>query len=197
MADSLQPLNNPGVDGYAIFRSDFVVENQAKLIADAHVAHKRFEIARGANKVDSTKGYAYYNLFALTVGSKEFFALHKQIASVIRCVIPDGRELWFQCWLNYHMPDEVLSWHSHEGCMIHGYLSLDPKDTSTNFQTFSVKNEVGKIYVGHSHQQHAVVVHTPYDTPRLTIAFDVVDAETMIDITNRYGFDVNLSYMPI
>ena len=197
MLTLLQPTNNPAVEGYALFQSDFVKENQAQLILDAYDAHKRFDAAVSFNNVDSTRGYKYYNLFALTAGSTLFYKLHQQLTSAIKLIIPDGRELWFQCWLNYHMPNEVLKRHCHIECVVHGYLSLDPKNTSTVFDSFAIKNEVGKIYIGPGLNFHEVVVHEPYDTPRLTIAFDVVDAGVMANLVKTHGFDVNLSYIPV
>ena len=97
MLTLLQPTNNPVVDGYALFKSDLVVANQEQFILDALCAHKRFETAMSFGKVNSTWAYAYYNLFALTVGSKLFFQLHEQFTALIRNYIGDNRELWFQC----------------------------------------------------------------------------------------------------
>lgn len=184
-------------DGYAIYKSELIAENQEQFILDATHAHKRFETAVSFNKVSSTRGYNYYNLFTLTVGSKLFFALHNQLTKIIRDFVGDNRELWFQCWINYHMPHEVLDWHNHENCVAHGYVSIDPKNTSTVFESYEIKNEVGKIYIGPSNRFHRVVVHEPYKTPRITIAFDVVDVEIMAKSIEKYGFDINLSHIPV
>jgi hypothetical protein len=193
----MMPINNPAVDGYALFQSNLIAANQAQLIEHAHIAHKRFETAVSFNRIDSTKSYGCYNIFSLTVGSKLFFAVYKELMAAIKHVIPDGRELWFQCWLNYHMPHEVLKLHCHVDCLMHGYLSLDPKNTSTVFKNYSVKNEVGKIYIGPSNIDHEVIVHEPYTTPRITMAFDIVDAATMQNNSKQFGFDINLSYIPV
>ena len=197
MLNSLQPINNATADGHALFKSNLVVENQEQFIMDAHHAHKRFENAVRFNKVNSTKGYSYYNLFTLTVGSKLFFGLHNQFTTIIRDFVGTDQELWFQCWINHHMPDEVLGWHNHLDCLAHGYMSLDPKNTSTVFESYTIKNEVGKIYIGPSDRPHKVVVHEPYDTPRLTIAFNVIDSGVISKASEKYGFDISLSHIPV
>ena len=76
-------------------------------------------------------------------------------------------------------------------------MSLDPKNTSTVFESYTIKNEVGKIYIGSSDRPHKVVVHEPYDTPRLTIAFNVIDSGVISRASEKYGFDISLSHIPV
>ena len=197
MQTLFQSINNALTNGYLLVKSDLNVANQKQFVLDACCAHKRFETAVSFNKVNSTEGHGYYNLFSLAIGSKLFFQLHKQLTTLIRNFVGDDRELWFSCWVNYHMPDQVLDWHNHKYCIAHGYVSLDPKNTSTVFEEYAIKNEVGKIYIGPGYRHHKVVVHEPYNTPRITIAFDIVDADIVAEASEKYGFDINLSYIPV
>ena len=185
------------INNYALFKSELIILNQQQFIKDAHYAHKRFKTKAAFNGFNSTSAYGHYNLFSLTIGSKVFFALHTQLTELIRNYVGDDRELWFQCWLNYHMPHEVLKRHNHLGYLAHGYVSVDPKNTSTVFDSYTIKNGVGQIYIGPSNLFHEVVVHEPYETPRLTIGFDVVDAEILASLQEQDGLNVNLSFIPV
>ena len=80
--------------------------------------------------------------------------------------------MWFQSWLNFHKPDQVLDWHDHNW-PYHGYISIDPKGTRTVFKDYEVKNEIGNIYIGPGHRRHKVEVDEVYDGPRITLGFDI------------------------
>ena len=77
-----------------------------------------------------------------------------------------------QCWLNYHTPDKVLDWHTHEW-NYHGYISIDPKDTKTVFDGYEIDNEIGNIYIGPGYRYHKVVTKDNFYEPRITLGFDV------------------------
>ena len=66
----------------------------------------------------------------------------------------------------------MLNWHSHQWDY-HGYISIDPKKTRTVFSDYEIKNEVGNIYIGPGDREHKVIVDENFDTPRITLGFDV------------------------
>jgi hypothetical protein len=112
--------------------------------------------------------------------------------AAVRDYVEDDRPLWMESWMKYHIPDEVLDWHRHDSKFtIHGYLSIDPKNTVTEFKTFSIENKPGNLYLGISGKDmmHRVVVKEPYEGYRITIAFDVIDH-------TPYNA-ANLSFIPI
>jgi len=110
--------------------------------------------------------------------------------------------------------EKVLDWHSHK-FPFSGYISIDPHKTRTVFENrnsiegaqkmlreefgdspvidemnseiveFEIKNEIGNIYIGPGHIQHKVFIDEDFDTPRITLGFDVVDEKIMKE---RFGF---------
>lgn len=120
---------------------------------------------------DLTKTYYKYNMFSLTAGSVYFHEIYRQFKQIILDELP-SEKLWFQAWLNYHKNSEVLDWHDHVW-EYHGYISIDPKDTTTVFDNYEIKNVVGQLYFGPGYRKHKVKVNTPYSDYRITIGFDV------------------------
>ena len=57
-----------------------------------------------------------------------------------------------------------------------GLISIDPKDTMTEFGHYSIENKIGQIYIGPGNRQHRVILRKPYTTPRITLGFDVLDS---------------------
>ena len=97
-------------------------------------------------------GYRFYNIFALTSPSPLFWLLNRDLQTVVRTTLETDEPLWFQCWMNYHNPNNVLNWHDHK-FDYHGYISIEPHNTTTEFRQdgeplYSIKNEVGNIYFG-------------------------------------------------
>ena len=134
------------------------------------MAHQKFKNIFG-NK-DSTWSYKDYNVFCLTASSVHFYNIYKDLISVIKMYNDKDEMLWFQSWLNFHKQDDVLKWHDHYWDF-HGYISIDPKDTITEFREYSVKNEIGNIYIGPCNREHCVKVLSPYTGERLTLGFDI------------------------
>ena len=128
-------------------------------------------------------GYRFYNLFSLTAPSPLFWLLLRDIRNCVRETINTDEPLWIQCWMNLHKPDEVLGWHDHH-FPYHGYVSIDPKDSTTEFKEgdlrYEIKNEVGNIYFGPGwNRMHRVRVDSPYEGERITLGFDI---ETQPDL---------------
>jgi hypothetical protein len=149
---------------YEVYKSNVIIDNQSKLVTQLLEFH---------NETDyRTKNFDTYNIFT-ECKTNEMYDLFFEVKSVVRNHIPHGR-LWLQAWLNAHRQDECLDWHHHT-FPYHGYISVEPKDTITEFAHWKVKNEIGNIYFGIGGQanEHRVKVNTPYDDHRITIGFDV------------------------
>lgn len=179
MNNELIGLEHSGEYNYRLYYSPFILQNHKEFISHSEFAYDLY--CNIYKNRESTWGYLKYNIFSLTVGSPLFHTLFQQVTSACRDWYQKDEPLWLQAWINYHTPDEVLKWHRHNDCALHGYVSIDPKNTSTRFEKFSVKNSVGNIYVGPPHLYHEVVVHESFDTPRITLAFQALD---MIEFNN-------------
>lgn len=177
-------------ENFNLYHVPFVVANHNTIIRSSDKAYADFQ--KISNSTDSTWSYNRYNIFSLRAGDHYYYTLYQCIASAVRDRIGDNRPLWMQCWLNYHPMHEVLDWHGHSSDYIaHGYLSIDPKQTRTEFREFTIENKIGNLYVGATgdKMEHRVVVKEPYEGYRITIAFDVISYEGRIA--------TNLSFIPI
>lgn len=158
------------MNDFKIFKSNTIVANQAQMIKEIDMAHAYFK--RNFGKLNSTWGYAFYNVFAITSPSPLFYQLLNEVKAAVREHVGDDRPLWMQSWINYHYPEQVLDWHGHE-FPYHGYISIEPHKTKTVFENYEVINEVGNIYVGPGHRLHKVEVLEEFATPRITLGFDI------------------------
>lgn len=150
---------------YKLIQSKYLTDNQQTFIE-----HCNFIKEQNPSK-NLTSAYFEYNIFASTAGSIYFYNLFKELRDVIRSELPT-QPLWMQAWLNYHAQDQVLDWHDH-AWDYHGYISIDPKHTVTEFENYKIDNIAGQIYFGPGHRKHRVDVLTPYNDYRITIGYDV------------------------
>ena len=187
---SLIKVSHDSTYNYSIYKSEAAVKFQKLLIKHCYVAHERFKCQFPEREGDSTWAYSEYNVANLMYGSEPFFYVWRDIRQAVREFMNTEEPLWIQSWLNFHTPEQVLKWHSHAS--VHGYISIDPKNTKTTFRRgamgpnrkdlqyidetniYEVVNEVGKIYIGTSKERvHRVEVLENFSTPRITIAFDI------------------------
>ena len=149
---------------HKVHTSDLIINHHQEfidLVCDCH------DFPQSLFKEDSTWSYSKYNFFTLAAPSPLAHALFVELKNII----PDDGK-WMQCWINYHMQDEVLDWHNHDWDY-HGYICIDPKETRTSFWDYTIVNEVGNIYIGPGHRQHKVCVNEDFDSPRITLGFDI------------------------
>lgn len=165
------------MNNYKLFQNQYIIENKDSFIDQC------LQIKDSFKEKDTTWSYNEYNIFSLTAGSVYFYNLFKDLHSIIRSEIPD-QMIWMQAWLNVHTQDSVLDWHNHEWDY-HGYISIDPQTTTTDFQDYSIENKVGQIYFGPGNRLHKVKVVKPFDGKRITIGYDVT-TDPMMD-TGCYG----------
>lgn len=161
---------------HKLFQLQNILENQDDYITQSHIIHKEFE--RLFNTRDSTWTYADYNIFAISSTSLLFYRLYENIRDISRQYVGDSRPLWINSWLNFHKEDEVLDWHYHdEKNLAHGYVSIDPKNSTTEFTNFKVENKPGVLYIGPCNKdyEHRVVVNENYEGHRITLAFNLID----------------------
>jgi hypothetical protein len=183
---------------YIIEDLKYINENKNHFIEYANLAHERFKFAFGTNNTSSTKFFRYYNATCLTVGSQLYYKMFQDLQRIIRKHSNTKKELWYQSWINFHKQDEVLDWHEHVDCLFHGYISIDPKDSETEFENYKIKNEIGKLYLGPADKKHRVNILKPYEDIRITIAFDVISIDQIETNYKKYDkVKFNIGFIPI
>jgi hypothetical protein len=157
---------------YKIYKSDVIENHYEEMIHTIRTAHTILMKKYSVINPSSTWLYQTYNIFSLVGQSEHFHQLYKDLVLIIKNQLPDENMLWFQSWVNYHKPDEVLDWHNHYW-HTHGFICLDPKESDTVFKNYTIHNEIGNIYIGPGNRQHKVEVLKPYEGERITLGFDV------------------------
>ena len=155
-----------------IYNSSFIAQNHSVFVEKCGIAYNK--ITNKFKNKNTTETYKEYNIFSIMAGCPYFFKLYKQLQKVIRVYSLDDSPLWMQAWLNYHNENEVLDWHNH-WWPYHGYVSIDPHETITEFKKFKIINKIGNIYIGPGLNQHRVVVNKNFPRPRITLGFDVTN----------------------
>ena len=151
---------------YKIYKSKTIIENQNQIIAD-------LEYVKNKNLFnDYTWDYSKYNVFTLNPNSILLNKVFLELKNIIRDYLKTDEPLWVQSWLNFHYENEVLQRHSHEW-PYHGYISIEPNNTTTVFDNFEIKNEIGNIYIGPGNLYHSVRVDKSFKKPRITLGFDI------------------------
>ena len=184
------------MNDYFIYQSEYIQNNIQNIIAHTQLAHQTFE--KLFPDTDSTWSYDRYNIFSLAGPSSVFYNVFKELQSVITQQLGTDNELWIQSWVNYMSYEELdrLDWHGH-AFDYHGYISIDPKNTYTDFKDYRIDNKAGQIYFGPGYRSHKVVALEAYEGNRITLGFDIVS-------TNNNGFVKtthlpwdNLSFIPL
>ena len=158
---------------HRLYKSQVVIDNQRVMI---NILNNAIPLLEGE---DSTWTYHKYNVFGLTSPTRVFYELYKELRRFCYDYTGVPKDLWMQSWVNYHMPDKVLPWHNHEW-PIHGYISILPHKTKTVFDGYEIVNEIGNVYIGPGGRHHRVEVLEDYDTPRITIGFDLTDSPSAL-----------------
>ena len=181
---------------YKLYNFDYIEKNHKNFIDGAILANARFE--HNFPNRSSTWFYRYYNAMTLSAGSVYYWHLFKKMSSIIREYVGHEEPLWLQCWLNWHTKESLLDWHDHKECVFHGYVSIDPKNTITEFENFKIENKIGNIYIGPAYLIHRVISIEDFDSPRITLGYDVFDQTCITKIYANYGkVDINIGMIPI
>lgn len=158
------------MNDFFLAKSRSILENQENFIKECFYLKDKF--SKKFEGQDTTFSYKEYNVFAATAPSPIWWDLFTEIHQVIRQNLPHAHRLWMQSWLNFHEHNEVLDWHNHTW-PYHGYVCIEPQDTTTVFEDYEIKNEMGNIYFGSGYKPHKVRNDTQFDGIRMTIGFDV------------------------
>jgi hypothetical protein len=85
--------------------------------------------------------------------------------------------LWILCWVNIHRNGQFLGKHTHQGCLMHGHLTVRTTNTFTVYGEKSniiCRNENGMVSVlGRERIPHYVTPYKENEGARVSIAFDI------------------------
>ena len=160
---------------YKVETSQILVDRHKEFVGICNQVENMLE-QDFADAPNTTAIYNQYNIFSYTATSSLFYELYQDLNKTIRDYVGDDRKIWIQAWLNilsYEDLGKVLGPH-HHNWDIHGYISIDPKDTTTAFTKFAIKNEIGNIYIGPggNEYEYQVVNDSNWEGKRITIGYD-------------------------
>ena len=171
---------------YKLYNFDYIKENQSDIIKTSVHCYNNLT-SDGIQ--DTTWGYYLYNIFSVSSPSLSYWTIYKKLRDIIKENVKEEK-IWMQAWLNYHNYDDVLDWHNHTASY-HGYICIEPQDTTTEFEGWEIKNEVGNIYFGSGNVRHRVVNNSYYTGKRITIGFDIIPESlfqnSFVFSTKQYG----------
>jgi hypothetical protein len=133
----------------------------------------------------STSVFKEYNLLLLPLPG--VYELYEAIKVNFRRVSGTTKPHFIGCWLNYYTENGFLGWHKHwepETNSWHGYFCVNAEPSITSYRLYSASDEI------HIENKNNMLVLSPSgfdehrthpwlykDTPRVTIAFDIVPQE--------------------
>jgi hypothetical protein len=166
-----------------LYKSQTIIDHQQEMIEvieESLLYHK--EYFGGGTPTWTYKGY---NTFGITSPSTLFHQLYLELREIVKENVSSER-MWMQSWINYHEDQKVLGWHSHSW-PIHGYISIRPHKSRTVFRDYEVVNEIGNIYIGEGNKEHMVVIDEDFDTPRITIGYDILLESDLTEVRDNMG----------
>lgn len=195
----------------SIFQVPYIVDNQKEIIEHCSLSVERIKDCihswKGTPREeisgrDMTMFYGLYSIYSISAPSQHFYNIYLAVSECVSRYysihsLPSPKQVWMQSWLNFHDYHEVLDKHSH-GFQLHGFVSIDPKDTETVFfdstehskEVYKVSNGVGKIYLGPGNRPHYVHNLNHWDGKRITMGFDII--ETNVPMFNLGAIPINL-----
>ena len=143
---------------------------------------------------ETTYVHSYYNLLLYPYNG--FHDLYHAIRTLFFEVNPTNDKYYIQCWLNYFMKDDYMSWHGHKGVVDnkldttnwHGFfcVNCEPSVTTYRIQStgllFDIDDKNNQLVLSKSHDDLHRTYPWKQDTPRITIAFDIISQNTLKDI---------------
>jgi hypothetical protein len=128
--------------------------------------------------------FAKYNLLMYPL--PEFYELYCEIRNFFRENL-NSEDLnephYIQCWLNFYKKGEFISWHEHWPPEVngwHGYYCVDVEPSKTTYKlpgykkNIDVENCNNLLVLSKSNGDKHRTWPWEYDSPRITIAFDIV-----------------------
>ena len=125
--------------------------------------------------------YHKYNLFMYPYPG--FHELYEQVRDTFH-ELNDEKDLKYyaQCWINFYEKDQFIDWHIHRNTPAkawHGFYCVDCEPSHTSYQLsngmqFDVESKNNLLVISKSGEDKHRTWPWQGDTPRITIAFDIV-----------------------
>jgi hypothetical protein len=166
---------------YKVYKSNTCLEYKLNAYDQCMEVFKKFR--KRHPKIHPSHNYKEYNIFSIAEGNAFFYDLLKEIRN---CFVDfSGADLskeryWFHSWINVDDENSLDKsfgfWHSHL-CDYHGYVTITPNDTITEFRNWKIFNEPANIYVGYGMTEHRVIKKEEKifngEFYRISIAFNI------------------------
>lgn len=150
-----------------------------------------------------TAKHGFYNLFTFPV--KELIELYDYMREQIGPKLDPDTTYVLKGWLNVYRAGERIDWHDHWAPKFrvwHGFYCVNVGDSATIYRIpgrpdeVRIKSEPGLLVFGKSDgDKHSSTAWTDVDTPRVTLAFDIVPIDTLCPNRDFDGLHLN-HYIP-
>lgn len=136
----------------------------------------------------SVAAFGYYNLFLFPLpGVHE---LYTAIRKEFRSLVGEDGAYFIGCWLSYYKQNEFLEWHSHlppEAESWVGYFCVNAEPSKTSFKSANGLEQVDVtnqnnmlLFAKGDGSVHKTYPWTDQNSPRITIAFDIIPQDKML-----------------
>lgn len=150
--------------------------------------------------------FASYNL--LMYPYPEFYELYYEIKKMFYDKLnpEDSDESYYiQSWLNFYKFGDFIDWHNHwppEVNSWHGYYCVNVEPSKTSYRlnnsekNINVENQNNLLVMSKSIEDQHRTWPWKYDEPRITIAFDILPAPSILNFYGENKMGVN-HWVPI
>jgi hypothetical protein len=150
--------------------------------------------------------FSKYNLFLYPFA--EFYELYFNIREMFydKLEVENHEESYYiQSWLNFYWKGDFIDWHGHWPSYAyawHGYYCVDVEPSKTSYKLenskkiIDIKNENNLLVLSKSLNDNHRTWPWEYEHPRITIAFDIVPASTILNYQGENKMGIN-HWMPI
>lgn len=173
--DYLYSFQLEGIDNFALFKKLLVAEN---IIVNST---PKTEVDWYGN-LTSAKHH-FYNIYTFPI--KELYQLYFQLREKITPLLDPNTDYVLKGWLNVFRKGEKVNWHAHWPAVTkvwHGFycVNVGENKSATLYripgveETVTVPSKNGLLVVGKSEDDRHTSTAWTEDTPRITLAFDII-----------------------
>tara|TARA_R110000787_G_scaffold42679_1_gene104891 strand:- start:1968 stop:2570 length:603 start_codon:yes stop_codon:yes gene_type:complete len=176
--DFLYSFDLNSLDNDKIFKESFIAENYLKQI----IKTENPDPVYGSF---TTGNFSNYNILCLPL--RETSKLYREIRNYCFPFLNVNEDYWIQSWVNIFRKGKNIDWHGHwdpEFNVFHGFYCVNVGESYTEYKLpnvgkiIKVPSKEGRLVFGKSGgDQHRSSIWES-DTPRITIAFDIVPFKT-------------------
>lgn len=134
----------------------------------------------------TTSNYEAYNLFTFPLD--ETNKLYKEIVTYCSPLLDENTKYWIQCWSNIFRKGDFIDWHGHWDSKYkawHGFYCVNTDNSFTEYKiphlekNIKVQSKNNRLVIGKSDGDKHKSSLWDKESPRITIAFDIIPLETL------------------